>query len=185
VVLALAAATALLAAGQSFTTSFGSGAHGSSGARQAWFSLGAVSSQGLSVVAARASSGHEPGADWIDQAAAAVDTSGTLVRAAFRMHRGDPPSILDIDIANRAKSSRSAILQLTRPEGSSVNVKENDRHCQLAQYGTMQPAPRERLDSYLVVVDYAGLCTLRFHVQVGNAEPLGGRELSFTLIEDI
>jgi hypothetical protein len=143
---------------------------------------GMVSKRGLTVISARAAVGHS-GEDGIDQAAATVNSSGDGVTAAFRTHRGDPPSSFWLDVRNNTRGDVSAWLDVRREGNSSLDLGSTSPDCQIAQFSAFHSkgALEER---YLLVVPAESTCTLRARVQVGTGEALGTHLLWLSLREN-
>lgn len=120
----------------------------------------------------------------IDQAAANIDTACMILQGAFRMHRGDSPSTLDVILENRGDNVKSAAVRVTRPAGTSFNLSSNIiPMCGLAQAAVMVSGGIE-VDTYLPTAPAApAICNLHADVTVGTAEPLGSFNVNIVLEE--
>ena len=141
--------------------------------------VGVVASQNIFYKDVVATKGHSGD---IDQAVANIDTSGLILQGAFRMHRGDSPSTLDITLENRGDNTKSATIKVTRPAGTSVDLS-NTSTCGLAQSAVMVSGGTE-VDTYLLTTPPAPAdCVVTAYVTVGTAEPLGSFNVNMVLEE--
>jgi hypothetical protein len=144
--------------------------------------VGVVASQDLVFTSAVATKGH---AGDLDQAVGVVDTSGLIVTAAFRGHRGDPPSNLTLNIENFSNNRRAAQLLVHHPAGLGVDVYSLFAFpgVIVAQQGVELSQDGTQTDTYLLTVDPDTNGDFFVDIVVGTADPLGTHDIVFELLE--